>query len=689
MTVHPATIEGLHAEHLELLRRLELAEETLQAIQSGAVDAVVVHGPVGPRVYTLEGADRPYRLMVERMQQGAATLQSDGTIAYCNRRMAELLGVPLERVIGSSLIRYVAPEARAPFTALLLQGQTGIARGELPLSGASGGRIPVLLTFNPLPLDCGASIGLLVTDLTEQKHHEQLARANAALRESEAQSSRQARQLATFLDTAAIGLHRVASDGVILWANDAELKLFGYAREEYVGRRIHEFHVDGELIESIMARLHRGETLQDCGARVRCKDGSVKDVLIDSSVLWEDGRFVHTQCFTRDITERVRAEERLRESEAHLRDADHRKNQFLAMLSHELRNPLAPILHATQLLQLHERGGVEQRAREVIERQARTLAKLVDDLLDIARLTTGRVELQRETVDARLVVRHALETTAPLAEKRRHHVCAALPAQPVWLHADSTRLEEVLVNLLGNAVKYTNEGGRIDVVLEQDERHGVVRVRDSGVGIAPETLPHVFELFTQADPSRERSQGGLGIGLHLVKRLVELHGGSVTALSDGPGKGSEFVVRIPRASGPGAARSRTLPDQAFHRKGVRVLVVDDNADSCAMLSMFLQQQGYGVQMANTGPSALESATTWRPDVVLLDLGLPGLDGYEVARRLRARFASDAMRLIAVTGYGRDQDVQRTREAGFDAHLLKPIHPGEIDRLVAAWSARDA
>jgi PAS domain S-box-containing protein len=688
----PVTALVSQARYDDLLRRLELAEETLRAIQTGAVDAVVVEASGGPSVYTLAGADRPYRLFVEQMQQAACTLQADGTIAYCNRRALEMLGERSGGLSGRTVRDVVAPESRALFDALLAQGRGGIARGELYLIGASGEPIPTFVTFNSLPPDCGAAIGLLVTDLTVQKHREQLAAANTALRDSEAQSRRQAGQLAAFLETAAMGVHRLGPDGVVLWANEAELALLGYAREDYVGHRIHEFHEDPTLAAELLERLHRDERVHDCQARMRCRDGSTRDVLIDSSALREDGVFRHTQCFMRDITERVRAEERLRESEAHLREVDHRKNQFLAILSHELRNPLAPIVHATHLLRQQEmpdENGVQRRAREVIERQTSTLAKLVNDLLDIARLTTGRIQLQRETVDARTIVRHALETTAPQAEQRRHSIVAVMPAHPVWLRADPTRLEEVVVNLVGNAVKYTPPGGRIEVLVESDDRHGILRVRDSGVGIAPDVLPHVFEPFTQADQSLERSQGGLGIGLHVVKGLIELHGGSVGARSAGLGQGSEFFVRIPRAPAPQAPRAEAALRLESERGGVRVLVVDDNADSCTMLALFLQQLGYLVQTAHTGSAALELAESWHPAVVLLDIGLPGIDGCEVARRLRAQFPPDEMRLVAVTGYGRDQDIQRTRDAGFDTHLLKPIDPSAIDRLVVAWRAAQA
>lgn len=686
MTGVEKSLEGLAAENARLTQRLEEAEETLQAIRGGDVDALVVARNDGHRVYTLEGADRPYRLLVEQMQQGAATLLENGTVVYCNRRAAGLLGADLEAVVGARLLDFVAPESHDTLVALLKDAANGVASGELVLAGDAQ-RTSVLATMNPLPPDCGATIGVLLTDLTLQKHHERLAGLHAALRRTEATLRRQANQLAVFLETAAIGLRRIGPDGTILWANDAELRMFGYTATEYVGRPFAAFHVDRDAAAEFLAQLREGRLVRDHVARIRCRDGSIKQVLIDSSVLRDDGQFVHTQCFTRDVTERLRAEERLRASEASLREADERKNQFLAMLSHELRNPLAPILHATHLLRIHakaDESDVQARARAIIERQTESIAKLVNELLDIARLTTGRIQLRRRTIDLRDSVRHALETVHPVIERSGHVVRTALPAHETWIDGDPTRIEEVIVNILGNAAKYTPDGGRIHVAVEDDGTTARVRVADNGVGIGANELPHVFELFTQADRSLDRSQGGLGIGLHLVQRLVELHGGTVAARSAGSGMGSEFTVSLPRVGAPVPKVVADDTEPAPERAGNRVLVVDDNLDSCAALGLFLSLQGYRVETVHTGPHAIEMAHAWRPTLVLLDIGLPGLSGYEVARRLRSEFPAEVMRLVAITGYGRDEDVARAKESGFDAHLLKPIDPTIVDRLVAKW-----
>ncbi len=380
-----------------------------------------------------------------------------------------------------------------------------------------------------------------------------------------------------------------------------------------------------------------------------------------------------------------------------LADESRRKDEFLAMLSHELRNPLAPIRSAVHLLRMHERGSenaVQQRAREIIERQVANITKLVSDLLEVSRVVSGRIHLDLTTLDLSQVVKHAVETVTPLIEQHKHELVLHLCDEPIWTNADSTRMEEVLINLLNNAAKYTPDGGRIEVWCESTpgDRFVQVRVRDNGMGIDEKLLPLIFDLFTQADRSLARSAGGLGIGLSLAHRLVELHGGTLEAHSPPQGSeaGSEFIVKLPLAASPLAAPP-VLPDEpAPNPNGMRVLVVDDNVDSVMMLASALREKGYAVQSACNGPDGLKVAEQWRPDVVLLDIGLPGLSGYEVARRLRTMPLGEADggkkfrgRIIAVTGYGRDSDIARAREAGFDAHLVKPYEFDELEKLLTS------
>jgi PAS domain S-box-containing protein len=369
-----------------------------------------------------------------------------------------------------------------------------------------------------------------------------------------------------------------------------------------------------------------------------------------------------------------------------LREADRRKDEFLATLAHELRNPLAPIRNALLLMRGPAPPGGHEPVRAMAERQVAHLARLVDDLMDVARISEGKIELRRESVDLHTVVRQAVETARPLIDDRRHRLVVTLPPGPVRLEGDPTRLEQVLWNLLNNAAKYTGPGGRIDLSAEAVGGQVVVRVRDTGVGIEPSMLPRLFRMFVQLGEHKEHARGGLGIGLGLVRTLVELHGGTITALSEGPGKGSEFVVRLPSPpgtpAGPAAPEARDRgAEPGLSRR--RILVVDDNVDGAVSLARLLELlHGHEVQVAHDGPSALEVADRFRPEVVLLDIGLPGMDGHEVARRLRARPEFGRTPLVALTGWGQESDRRRSREAGFDHHLVKPVDLDALSGLLA-------
>jgi PAS domain S-box-containing protein len=391
-----------------------------------------------------------------------------------------------------------------------------------------------------------------------------------------------------------------------------------------------------------------------------------------------------------NITERKRAEEALRESErrtqehaAELADLHRRKDEFLAMLSHELRNPLSPILNAAHILRLQkDEDPLQQQARAVIERQVNQLSRLVNDLLEVSRVITGTIRLRPERLDIRGVVEQAVESARPLIDQRGHQLFISLPAEPVWLEGDVARLEQVVVNLLNNAAKYTKEGGKIWVNLRPEGSEVTLRVRDTGVGIPPELLPRIFDLFTQADRSLDRSQGGLGIGLSLTQRLVELHHGEIEAHSAGLGQGSEFIVRLPVLRTSEMETDMTSTGTAKQAaQGWRVLVVDDNVDAANMIAMMLRLYGHQAETGYSAKSALEMAVEYRPDFVVLDIGLPGMDGYEVARRLRQIPELKDTPLIAATGYGQDADRQRSEEAGFDYHLVKPIDPEKLQTVL--------
>ena len=382
----------------------------------------------------------------------------------------------------------------------------------------------------------------------------------------------------------------------------------------------------------------------------------------------------------RDITERVRAEEALR-------DADRRKDEFLATLAHELRNPLAPISNAVQLLRFGKDGATQQHARHIIERQLLQLVHLVDDLLDVSRISQGKVVLRLEPVDVASVVQAAVETSRPAIEAGRHTLALRLPPPgALVVSADLTRLTQIIANLLNNAAKYTPESGHVSVSAERDGKDAIICVEDSGVGIPPELLPRVFDMFAQVDRTLSRAQGGLGIGLALVKRLVEMHGGTVVAQSDGHGHGCRFAVRLPllaqgsSVAAPAAPHAHPAPAT---EGAIRVLVVDDNVDSADSLAKLLGMLGYETRVAHDGHEAVRVAQSFRPRVSLLDIGLPGLSGHEVARRIRALDGGDRMLLVALSGWGQEDDRKRSREAGFDHHFVKPVDIEVLTELLAA------
>ena len=375
--------------------------------------------------------------------------------------------------------------------------------------------------------------------------------------------------------------------------------------------------------------------------------------------------------------------EELAQSEEALRDADRRKDEFLAMLGHELRNPLAPIRNALQIM---NRPGTPdstaQWARQLIDRQVDHLTRLVDDLLDVSRIVRGKVSLQETVLDIAKVVEQAVEANRPLIEARRHQLSVVIPKYPLWVRGDSVRLAQAISNLLNNAAKYTDSGGNIHLSVEASEDWITVRVRDNGVGIPANLLPRVFDLFTQADQSLGRTQGGLGIGLTLTKRLIEMHGGRVEARSEGLGCGSEFTAQLPRHLAAAEPEMHVPPSaMAQWETPLRVLVVDDNEDAADTLACLMRLEGHTAEVAFDGATALSMAAQFQPQVVLLDIGMPGIDGYQVVRELRAREATKSAIIVALTGYGQPSDRQRAKAAGFDDHLTKPIDSSVLMALL--------
>jgi signal transduction histidine kinase/ActR/RegA family two-component response regulator len=532
--------ETHHERREALLARLAEAEQTLQALREGEVDALVLRGPGGDRIYTLQGAEEPYRNLVEQMRQGAVVLAESGDILYSNARFAGLVGEPLESIVGGHIGRFIAEADRVAFTTLLNSGN-GTCRSRIVSSAAEIIEVHLSLTTTVSSKGLG-SLCLIVADLRA-------------------------------------------------------------------------------LLEA------RGE--------------------------------------------RDRAE----------RDS-HTKNEFLAMLAHELRNPLGAIHSAVGLLEsVDPKSGPAIRAREVIARQVGHLSHLIDDLLDVERVVSGKIRLDRHPLDMAEAVRHAVAAfTGNAALDRRIEI----RTEPMWVEGDAGRLEQVFANIVTNAVKYTPPGGEIRVSVRSEGDDAVFSVEDTGFGIAPELLPSIFDMFVQGERTLDRAQGGLGIGLTLVRRLIDLHGGSVTASSGGVGNGSTFTVRLPRVA------NAATPPVSVSFVGTtpkRVLLIEDSRDAREMFRMMLEAAGHSVYEADNGYRGLEVLEREHLDVAIIDIGLPGLDGYQVARHIRGHPNGRSMLLLALTGYASPRDHERSVEAGFDHHLVKPVDTAELARLLDERVAR--
>ena len=478
-------------------------------------------------------------------------------------------------------------------------------------------------------------------------------------------------------------------DGTIRSWNAGAQRIFGYTPEEVVGRSI-TLIIPPERIDEereILRRLCRGERIEHFETVRVAKDGRSIDVSITvSPVRDREGRIIGASKIGRDISAQKRMAVELRRKAEELAEADRKKDDFIALLAHELRNPLAPLRSGLQVLRLAagDPGAVEK-TRAMMDRQLAHLVRLIDDLLDVSRLNRNKLNLQRSRVALAEVVSHAVETAAPAIEAAGHALTVSLPPDAVLLDADLTRLAQVLGNLLTNSAKYTERGGRITLAAKAREGEGVVTVRDTGIGIPPEALPRIFDMFAQVDRTQERATGGLGIGLALVKGLTEMHGGTVSAESEGPGRGSTFTLRLPRAGrvsrpAPGGAET----DDATRRAhaGVKVLVVDDNRDGAETMATMLTLLGHEVYKAHDGAEAIETAERVRPELILMDIGMPQINGLDATRAIRARPWSQGTTIVALTGWGQEGDRERSQTAGCDGHLVKPVGLAELEALLA-------
>ena len=751
----------------------------------------------------LRRAREEHRLEAERLKTTLGSI-GDGVIVTDKQARVVSLNAVAERLTGWSseaaagrdldeIFQIVNEESRQPVDnparrALREGAIIGLANHTI-LIGRDGAEWPIDDSAAPVRGTDGQVAGsvLVFRDVSDRRRTEQTLRASEE-------------ELSDFFENASVGLHWIDADGRILRANRTELEMLGYAADEYVGHPVTEFHADRPVVDELLDRLARGETVRDYAARLRCRNGSIRHVLISSNARWERGRFAHSRCVVLDVTDRHRADEvrgllaavvestedavitkslegdilswnagaramlgydaeqvvgrqvnviipesrraeeleileRIKEAkrvapfetqriardgriidvsltvspirgehghiigassiardigqrkalERSLRDSDRRKDEFLAVLAHELRNPLAPIRSGVAALRLAlPEDQTLRHVGGIIERQVGQMSRLLDDLLDVSRITHNKLELRTEALTLQAVIDSALETSRPLVEAAGQTITVTAPPAPVPIIADPMRMAQVFANLISNASKYSHAGAAIRIAVTPLAREVAITVSDDGIGIAAEALPTIFDVFSQTSQARTHSQGGVGIGLSLVKGLVDLHGGRVSARSPGLDQGSTFEVRLPiaRVAGRDATPGHE-PIAAAPPLGRRVVIADDNRDGADSLTMVVRAFGCEVRTAYDGAAAVHHAAAFRPHIVFLDIGMPGMDGLEAARRIRALPEGDALRLVALTGWGQERDRQLTSEAGFDAHVVKPADPFALRTLIAA------
>jgi PAS domain S-box-containing protein len=630
----------------------------------------------------MDSATQPeetFRLIVEAAPNAIVVIDENGRVVIVNSQTEKLFGYSRDQLIGQPIellvperFRSAHPGQRRSFFVDARARPMGAGRDLYGLR-SDGTEFPVEIGLNPIRTERGMLVLSAIVDITERQRAE--------------------RRFRLAIESAPSGMVMVDRMGHIVLVNSQAEKLFVYSRAELIGKRVEilvpdRFH---HQHPPYRAGFFRNPESRPMGAGRdlygRRKDGTEFPIEIGLNPIETDEGIFALSAIV-DITERKQLERELHLRLQDLATADRQKDEFLAMLAHELRNPLAPIRNALQILDMPGANAqMQKRAKEMMGRQLHHLMRLVDDLLDVSRIITGRVELRKEHFELSAAITRAVETAEPLIDARGHQLFVSQPDNRVRVYADLVRLAQVISNLLTNAAKYTAGPSRIWLDVEQDGDDIIVRVRDEGVGIAAEMLNRVFDLFVQADASPSRSQGGLGIGLTLVRRLVELHEGSVTARSEGLGRGSEFIVRFPAdTSAPEGVRdSERVPEQTPMPDGAprRVLIVDDNVDAAESIAMLLQASGFSVRCVYDGMSALSMAAAYNPNIVVLDIGLPDITGYDVAKRLRAQAEFARTPIVAVSGYGQQSDRELSMEAGIDHHMTKPVDPDALRNILVS------
>lgn len=581
-----------------------------------------------------------------------------------------MLGYSHDELVGKELwqIGLLKDEGESRAMIRQLEGRTSFHHEHLPLVAKGGRQFEVEVVASVYLEDHGEMIQCNIRDITERRQVERaLAKALAY------------------------------ADDIITTLREPFLVLDGSLRVRTANRSFYDaFHVSRETTENCFVYelgngqwdipglrkllnevLSRNQSVQNFEVEHAFPSLGHKTMLLNARPFPPDSKYPELILLAvEDITD-------VRQRASELADANRRKDEFLAMLSHELRNPLAPIVSAVQLLGFQKDEDRHQhQARMIIERQVGRLTRLIDDLMEVSRITTGKIHLLQERLEVNGLVENAVESIRSQLDQHHHDLTLSLPPDPIWLYADPARLEQAIVNLLANAIKYTDDGGHIWLTVQREAGECVLRVRDSGVGMAPELLPHIFDLFTQAERSLDRSQGGLGIGLALVQRIVEMHQGRIEAFST-LGQGSEFVMHLPPMTDPAMPQPPTQEATSEPNKPcLRILVTDDNEDAAEAFKLLLVALGHEVVTTYDGPSALKAAVDFHPHLVLLDIGLPGMNGYEVAKEMRQQAIFKNVVLVAVSGYGQDSDRQRSMEAGFNHYMIKPLDYNNLQKILA-------